>query len=502
MLGFLTKNRGNHPLADPKAARNALTGLGTRTPTDAVHDLCAWLQSLVTSELHPQRRIELALEIDEAGAAQARRIAHEYLGAHRNPEKEFALWQTGRSYWHELASAYEHCLRPSADAPLATDKIAKALRAPFLARMLNAYANLLKWDQFRYGPIDGSLWQRAGTVYLAAIELGVEHHMLRLYPNWPGETCVEREYLKLLVFDALSMGNLHPIEIELAERLIAHFVEHFKLSPQSGPESVFWADAKLAQGPTRLVRIPEPATSRRYVSTGPAHGVIDRMRQTIELHESLPPELQLGGRYPIDTVVLVMTHLATCCAPIPPQRAHPRQPTSSRLLVIHGLPEIHRRLHGLQGEHAGEYWDVEDVSQSGFRAHLGVQGKDWLEVGILIGLQVDDSTNWLIGTVRRITRDTPTTAIVGVETLCATPRLIGVNCEGLQTQGLLLDADLHVGTHVRMIVADSAWEPYATSVILGQDIDARLRPMEALERGNDYVLGSYRVEPSRYKVEE
>ena len=501
MLSFLTKNRGTHPLTDPKSARSALAGLSTRSSQDAVHDLCAWLESLAVAELHPVRRVELVLELDEAGAAQARRIAHDYLASRLDSAREFALWQTGRTYWQELVRAYEHCVRAEPegeDAGLALDKVAKPLRAPFLARMINAYANLLKWDQFRYGPVDPAVWQHAGATYLAAIEASVDRHLLRLYPKWPGETSVEREYLKLLVFDALSMGNLHPPEIELAERLIAHFIEHFTLSVQAGPESVFWADAKLAQGPRRLVRIPEPAASRRYVSTGAAHGVLDRMRQTIELHESVPAELALGGSYSAEIVAHVLSHLASCCAPVPPQRTHPRIAATNRLLVVHGLPEIVRRLNGLPGEVLGEHWDVDDVSRSGFRANLGLHGNDWLEIGTLIGMQPEDGDKWLIGVVRRMTRDTPTTAVVGIETLCFDPLPVNVNCEGLQSVGLLLDRDVHVGAYIRMILSEADWEPYAAAIILGKNIDDRVRPMEALESGSDYVIGSYRVEPSRY----
>ncbi|MCZ7653403.1 MAG: hypothetical protein M5R42_02670 [Rhodocyclaceae bacterium] len=47
------------------------------------------------------------------------------------------------------------------------------------------------------------------------------------YPAVPGETSVEQEYLKALVFQASSMDSLLPLEIEIAERFIAHFLPQF-----------------------------------------------------------------------------------------------------------------------------------------------------------------------------------------------------------------------------------------------------------------------------------
>ena len=75
----------------------------------------------------------------------------------------------------------------------------------------------LKWKQFRYGPVDPAFWQTLGGIYLAAVEAKTAQKPLLLYPGG-GETTVESEYLKALIFHASAMDNLKPLQIEIAER--------------------------------------------------------------------------------------------------------------------------------------------------------------------------------------------------------------------------------------------------------------------------------------------
>jgi hypothetical protein len=56
------------------------------------------------------------------------------------------------------------------------------------------------------------------------------------------ETTPAAEYLGVMLLKASSMDNLLPVEIEIAERLIAHLLPGFALTDQARPENVYWVD--------------------------------------------------------------------------------------------------------------------------------------------------------------------------------------------------------------------------------------------------------------------
>ena len=79
-----------------------------------------------------------------------------------------------------LVAAYEDTLQRCHD----DEKTAAAIKpqmALLCARQFNACSGRLKWQQFRYGPIDGNLWSRAGEAYLAAVRAQVADMKVSLY---------------------------------------------------------------------------------------------------------------------------------------------------------------------------------------------------------------------------------------------------------------------------------------------------------------------------------
>lgn len=489
ILGFFSKDQGDHPLADPKEAKEALAGLAAEDALTAVEDVCAWLQSLKAAQtLRLERRAELALQLDEASASHARRLARDYLTSAHSRGKEFRLWQSGSAYWQVVAAAYEEVLARAA----AANNPLKPFQPLLSARLLHAYGAVLKWSQFRYGPIDADLWRNAGKVYLDAAKLALRP--LRLYDNWPGETSVEREYLKLLVFSASSMNNLLPLEIELAERLLAHFLPLFSFTAQVLPENVYWVDAQRAQSPSRLLRQPEAGPGLRYFSTGAALSSIEVLRGRIEQTREIPSDIPLGGQYPAEVVIKVLDHLALCCAPNPPQRSYDRLRSNSLVATIHGMGEIRLRLNGEEGTQDGETWVAEDISAGGLGAQVSLVNNDWLKVGVLVGMRPEGSECWQVGVVRRFSRGGQNIGAVGVETLGRTPRLIQLECVGVRHEGILLESALGVGDEALLLVPPNAWEDFMPIMISCDGVEARLAPRGVQLQGGDYLIGRYRVE--------
>lgn len=494
MLGFFS-NKTVHPLADSREAKRILGEIASREPLSAVEDASAWLESLAADESFklPQR-IELNLRIDEAAVAQARRLGRDYPalgGASRVQESR--QWQVGHGFWQQLIAAYLDCI---ARQQAAEKKDADPLRSqlPMIhGRLINALAALLKWKQFRYGPVDLEFWKTLGGTYLAAVDAKSAQKPLTLYPGNP-ETTIEAEYLKVLVFHAASMDKLQPLEIEIAERFIAYFLPFFSLIREVRPENVYWVDAAKPLPPTRLAKLPEVTPTLRFFNGTRAVEAVAKTIEQIRGEGRVPPGINLGGQYDVGTVIPVLEHLALCWAPKPPMRSNARHRMSSQLKVVNGLASIHQRLSGrTSGPEGLETWVIDDVSLGGFGAQVSISRQDWIRIGALVGMQPEGGDNWLIGIVRRYVRSGPNQGSVGIETLSKTPRAVFADAGGLQTEALLLDIP-EVGEYARMALAPNALEEKVALLFAMDEKNARLHPRETILTGAGFIVANFFVQ--------
>lgn len=493
MLGIFSA-KSNHPLADAKEARRVLGELSVRDAAPALDEVAGWLESVAGDETFKlSDRLALVFQLDDAAQGHARKLGRDYLTSPRlGRQQEYKLWQTNHDFWAQLGSAYDSCLARYVGQEKGSEAVKSEIPL-LIARMLRAFSARLKWDQFRYGPINPELWQRMGRAYLFAEQGRFSRQALVLYPNLPGESTVEQEYLKALVFQASSMDSLLPLEIEIAERFIAHFLPQFVFTPEARKENVYWVDADKPAPPKRLAVLPQISPSLRYFSAGPALASLEAMLRQVEGGE-VPAEVNLGGQYSIRIVLQVLRHLIIYWAPKPPMRSHDRHRVKSRLTVVNGLATAHARLSGEGGGEDSEAWVVEDVSLGGMGAQVPLGANDWVRIGALLCMQPEGGSNWLVGVIRRFSRESPAQGSVGIETLSKSPHAVVGDLGGMDCNAILLDT-LHSGDTVRVILPSAAFEPVIPLVFAWQGRSARLDPIEQIETGVDFDLGLYRVAP-------
>lgn len=486
-------NKVDHPLADPDEVQRVLKDLPAQEASAALDSAAAWYESLMsTAEFRPERRLEVMLQIDEAVQPHTRRLARDYLVAPRQTRAhEFRQWQINHSYWTRLAEAYEDLLRRCRE----DDKVAAALKpqmALLCARHLNACGGRLKWQQFRYGPITSDLWSSAGQTWLDALKARVNGFGVNLYANLA--TTPEAEYLRILVLYSSSPDNLLPVEIEIAERLIAYLLQSFSLTDLARPENVYWVDAAKPLPPTRLARIPEITPTLRFYATGSALEALGKLRANIEARGALPGEINFGAQYSPRLVLQVIDHLAACWAPMPPMRHHERRRVKSRMAVVGRLDAICLQLIGQpddEGERV-ESWVVEDVSQGGIGAQVSLMGKEWLRVGSLVAMQPEGGASWLIGIARRFVRESEAIGTVGIETLSKHPTGHIADSQGLPTPVVLLDPPLE-GGELRVALSIAAWEEQKPLLVEVGGRFWRLAPVNLIETGAGHVIGTCRA---------
>ncbi len=493
MLGFFSSKTA-HPLADPREAKRMLAELATGEGLTVAEEATGWLESIVAdADFKLAPRLELVLKLDEALVAQARRLARDFPTlAAAGRARETRQWEVGHGYWQALADAYSDCIARHR----APEKDADAIRGqlPLLyGRLINALAAKLKWKQFRYGPVEPEFWQTLGGIYLAAADARLEQKSLPLYAG-SGETTIEAEYLKVLVFQATSLDNLKPLQIEIAERLIIHFLPWFSLIRESRPENVYWVDAGKALPPTRLARLPEITPTLRFFNGTRAVAAVAKTIEQIRGDGRVPPGINLGAQYEPDTVIPVLDHMAMYWAPVPPMRSNARRRINSPLKLVNGLAAVHHHLSGQTGGINGvESWVIDDVSLGGLGAHAVQSRRDWIRIGVLVGVQPEGGENWLIGVVRRYVRTGANQDSIGIETISKSPRAVLADAGGLQTEALLLDVP-EVGEYARMALPGNALEDGMALLFSIDDKNARLHPREILATGPDFVVANFFVQ--------
>ena len=501
----LFSSKSSHPLADGKEMKRVLESLHGLEAADALVEAKAWLESLASAEdMKPEQCAELVLRLDEAALPHARRLGRDYLTAPRlGRSEEYRLWSCNSSYWTQLIAAYESCLGEDVSG----GKNARALE-PFLpllyVRLLLAYSAAIKWAQFRYGPAEGSFWQGAGRMYLAALAGRIERKSLPIYPNGKASS-VEQEYLQTLMLHSSSVNKLLPLEVEIAERLIAYLVPQLVFTDQASPNNVYWVDAAKPLPPTRLAKAPELSPTLRFLRPGTALEKIAEIRARIEQSGAVPADLQLGGQYAPDVVLSVLEHMSVNWQPKPPMRSHQRHQVKSRLSVIHGLTTIHDRLANGKSFFADgpeeEAWVAEDVSVGGMGAQVPLGVNEWIRIGALVGVQPEGGDNWLVGMVRRFNRGDGRGS-VGIQTIGKLPRAVVADSGGLKTDAILLDVPplpergatgTHAGT-VDVVLASTAYEG---GIAMNVELDGRsllLKPLSLVESGPDFSVARFQVE--------
>lgn len=495
MISLFGSSKPDHPMADIREARKLLAELPAGDAVKCVDELTHWLQSVMAEEhFRPDYRAQLVQLLDEAAQSHVRKLAREYMLSPRLAKiQEIRLWKAIFEYWRQAALAYAGCV----DLYAAGAKGADALKGSMpllLARALRALAAQVKWSYVRYGPLDPAVWGCIAKVYALAETRKFAQSAVALYPGIPGETTAEREFLKAVMLSASSPDSLLPLEMELCERLIAHFCAAFTLRLDLQPDIAYWIDLAAGQAPLRLARPPQLAPTLRFFAAGRALEELEALIRTVRTTGGIPPQVNLGGSYPAETVLDVLDHLALYWSPKPPQRKHPRHRVKSRLDVVHGFDGVLGVFGAGPGDDAAtETWIVENVSAGGFGASIPEIKGDWLKIGCLLGLQPEGGDTWVLGVVRRLQREIPLKGSVGIQTIARSAELLQLSLSGGGSEtGILVSDGSEPAGEARVLLRAGVF-------VSGQNMEYRmgettrlLLPQGVLERGDEHELARFR----------
>lgn len=502
-LGGFFGQKSDHPLANARELRRVLSELPKDNAFKALDEIAGWLESLEGVDAFPGGTLyEVLVQFEEAALPHLKRLAREYFaGSRLSKSEENRLWSINYGFWTHLGAAYDRCLLTIGDKSR-PGELQKSVLPILCVRQMIALGQALKWEQFHYGPSRDSCWQSLGRALMAAEEAGVASKALAL-PGRSGMTSPLQEYTKVMIFQAASLDSLAPVGIELAEKVIAHFLPGFVFSVEAQSDSVYWVDLKLAQPPLRLARMPaKAAPTQRFLKPGTAHDAMRTLLETLERGGDMPPEINLGGQYPVKLLVAVFRHLTNYLSPIPPQRLHDRHRVMHRMSVLNGLinafvvfsDEFGGRPTGLPTD----TWVAENVSRGGFGALLDSVPGEWLKVGSLVAMQPEGGDNWLLGIIRRFHRLSEKDARVGIQSLAKKALAIEVQVKSVSsyaaTAGVpaLLLLDGNDAGEFRVVLPPMTFDQRESLEYVRDGQRFLLTPVSLSEQTADYELARYR----------
>jgi hypothetical protein len=508
IVNLFTTGRNEHPLADAKFLKKVLADLPSGD-LEVIDEIAGWLEALGNADaIRPEALLAATCQLDEAAQPALRRVTRGYLTSlQRSRAEEERCWLLCCNYWQHSAALYGALcmLGAPGDRKSEARKGSDALKprlSLLLARQLAALAAFGKWRHFHYERLSAAFWQSLGAAFLTSERLALANKSLSIYPTVTEPTSPGRQYVQFLAFEASSPASLEPLEIELVEKLVAHFAPLFVLGATDRPDNVYWVDAALGEPPLRLAKRPAPSPTVRLLAFGSAPQRLAELTGVVARGGEVPPELALGGQYPPHVVLRVLHHLAAYWGSQPPLRVHQRHLVKTgRLRTLHGFEHC---LEVLRGEPVSanpvESWQVENVSLGGFAVGLPGGRRELLRIGELVALQPEGGDNWLIAVVRRYGRDRDRDVqSAGLQTLSKQPALLALHVSGQQVYAadrgdpaVLLD-DPKQADDVRVLLPASTFD-------LGESYDSKvdgrhalLSPVQLIEAARDYQIGRFRV---------
>jgi len=485
-------------MADLKEARRLLGELPATDALRALDEINHWFDSVrADQEFRPGHRAALALLLDEAAQTPVRKLGREYLFTPRlSKAQENRLWTAIHAFWRNATLAFVGSLEAFVTGTKGADDLKGDL--PLLTvRGLRALAAQMKWLHMRYGPVDPQLWRMAAGSYSLAESRRYARTAVTAYPGIPGESTADQEFLRVLMLSASSPDSLLPAEIELCERLIGHFTPRFVLTDEPRGETPYWIDLASASPPLRHARPPLEIKTLRYFGPGDTLAEIDSIERAIRTSGEVPSRLNLGGSYPPELVLRVLEHVAAYWSPAPLERKHPRHRLKSRLTVAWGFDGIIDAISAatvgsFDGSHL-ESWITENVSAGGMAAHVPQVKGDWLRVGALVALQPEGGSNWLLGVVRRISRERGGEAQVGIQTISRTPESVAVHVQlggtvSLDTEPAILLGPGEPDSPGEILLRPGVHVADQRLVLERDGRKIQLVPESMRERGADYEL--------------
>jgi hypothetical protein len=507
MLKWIKGSKSDHPLADEKAAREFIAELPPLDPYKSLEELGYWLDTLnAADDLALPRILEIIDLIDQAAKNHQRKLSQDYLSGSARLQKfqEIRIWNAVFTFWRQLSDAYQLCLTRFQAGAGGWGGL-KGQMPMVVARALRALTLQLKWQLLRYGPVDPRVWAQMGRLYAYAEERGFATTSVVVYPGKFGESTVQREFLKGVMLNISSTDSLLPAKLEVAERIVAQFSEFFVMNRQPAKGCHYYFDLNEDKVPARMMSRLQMTPGLRFFGPGNAAAQLEKLIAAVQADGVVPSHINLGGTFDPEIALEALRHLARYWAPMPPARSEERRNSVLRMSVIHDFDEIISTISGetrdLSFDSSVEVWTVENESEGGYGALMPQARSDWLRVGTLLGVKLDDGASWGVGIVRRMSAYDHKQRYVGIQVLTKGATVVKLAPISAQDDSELESAlllpsnanDTNGASEMNLLLRPGAFSLQKSMEMRAYERSYLLVPRKLVEGGYDFDMARFRV---------
>lgn len=500
MLGIFGK-KSDHPLADMKSAQQVLEDVPKNDALQAVQELTGWIETIVelADELRLDHEYAVLRMFDETAQQFIRKLLRDYFTVQPLSKfQENRLWTVLNNFYIQSELAHHGVLTRFRNGERGASGIKSEL-ATLNARGIAALTGRLKMAVARYALVESVLWQHLSEFYGHAEMNGYQNDAVPLYAGVSGSTSVTKEFTALLAWYGVSAGALSPLQEHITERLVAYANDGLRVFDQYNANGLFLFD--LSQ-PTPPMRIAVDATlhpALRFLVVGDALTKLNGLIKTLD-KGIVPDNVHFhGANYEAELVREILHRLIGNLTQPPPTRRNPRRKINVNLKVANGFSNMLEKTDmGLNfSPDAGDVWDVEDISATGFRSVVPVARVDGIKIGSLIGSKPENVPNWGAGIVRRLSRDEKNNLHIGVEVLST--QIVGVSLSDRvhsaneETQvALYLNRPADTSGEAWLLMKPDTFSPNRSLNMKMGGKGYLLLPLSLVETGDDYDLARYR----------
>jgi hypothetical protein len=447
--------------------------LPTNGPAPLLQAVAAVFEGCAELGITADARLQALCALDEHARSSCSALAARLLDSSPKQVLCDSAWSGLYDYHRALAGGYGVAL--DAPGPADGDPQTHARKTLAACRALYALAKCNMLLRMRYREPAAPTWVTIERLLGALPGRSADSARLALYPDEPGETTLEREYLLAAAFETVPSANLLPAQIHAAELLLRRHAAELRLGDRFDAALMpFAVDPSGDARPRRWIDGLAPRPGLRFFGVGAAHAHVlaerDRAERTRGTPEWLAPTQLSAERYRE-----LLDVLAAHWAPKPPARRERRDAGAGEILVAHDFALIRRLIGFVDLAHAGrslEYdrfsaysingmvrghndmqmraptepvpvsqaealrnlesferaldrettaiWRVVDTSESGIGAES--MGASALKPGMLIAYRAPDSAQWSLALVRRLNRAANGSLRVGLRKLAGVPK--------------------------------------------------------------------------------
>ena len=418
MLSGIFGKKSDHPLADIKSAQAFLQDIPKNDTHKFVMELTEWIESVSeSSDFKLDHQFEVLCLLDDAVQPHARKLMREYFTLHELGQfQENRLWMVLSNLLRHTSSAYYSVFERYIKEVKGNSAI-KAQLALLLNRAVNSLAGNLKFICVRYEKVDDVIWTNLAKIYAYAEQQKCLDAPVKLYSGMVGNTSVKWEVGHVLGWYGSSVNNLKPLYMHLTDRLMTQYCETVDVHAQQEKNDLFSFDLNHPAAPRRVKLDAAENASKRYVNMADMQPRLELLINTVR-KRVVTEELTLNGLYPAELVCEAAQHLLDFML-APPVRRSERRSVTINMNVVQGFAKMLANSSPVLNfdKESLAHWEVEDVSDTGFRTVLPVKGRENVRVGSLLGVWTNGVKSWGVAVVRRMMFDDTKQLHVGAEML-------------------------------------------------------------------------------------